>query len=94
MYLVETLLIKKSINRYFKNFIVNLYIINIVKLSKNNIKYNCRYYIKLFVTIENINNNKILKIEYINNNNKSKFEKTLNLNKSSRFLLISNILLL
>ncbi len=83
MHLVEILLIKKFINRYFKFFIINLYIANIVKLSKNNAKYNCRYYIELFVITKNINNNKILKIKYANNNNKSKFEKTLNLNKSS-----------
>ncbi len=83
MYLVEILLIKKFINRYYKKIIVNLYITNIVKLSKNNTKYNCKYYIKLFAITKNINNNKILKIEYINNNNKSRFKKTLNLDKSS-----------
>jgi len=93
LHLIETLLIKKFINRYFKNFIVDLFIISIVKLNKNNAKYNCQYQIKLFVTTKNINNNKILKIKYTNNNDKSRFKKTINLNKSSRFSLIFNILL-
>ncbi len=82
MHLVRILVIKKFINQYFKNSIVNLYITSIAKLSKNSAKYNCRFYIKLFVTTKNINNNKILKIKYANNNNKSKFKKTLNLDKS------------
>ncbi len=82
LHLVRILVIKKFINQYFKNSIVNLYITSIAKLSKNSAKYNCRFYIKLFVTTKNINNNKILKIKYANNNNKSKFKKTLNLDKS------------
>ncbi len=82
LHLAKTSLIKRFINRYFKKFIVNLYITNIVKLNENDAKYNRRYYTKLFVIIKNINNNKILKTKYVNDNNKLKFEETLNLNEN------------
>ncbi len=91
LHLAKTSLIKKFIDQYFKNSIVNLYMTNIVKLSKNDAKYNRRYYTKLFVTIKNINNNEILKIKYVDDNDKSKFKKTLNLDESSQFFSILNI---